>query len=436
MGREERIQRDELCNPGAVVSEAEAIVSIGRTARNVELIRQHGRRSFKALFCIVRLADLEHMAGMLGPESAELAIDEFVSRIRGLLRTSDELIPLSARTWALVLKGITGEDHVLLLIARLERLLAQPVIIFEEPVILKINLGYAVIDGNSESAESVFWMAERALEDAKSSGRIAAAPRATQENSTAKRWALEAELRQALDDGEFRLYFQPKLDARFRRIVGAEALVRWHSRRRGIVPPGAFIEVVEASDLAAPFTHFIFKHALALASAWPGELSVAVNLPPVLLSDVSLIHTITDAISIFDFEAERLEVEVTEGSLMQDLATSRARLAALRATGARVSIDDFGTGQSSLAQLRTLPLDQLKIDRSFVKDLDQQPELTKYIIDLARALKLTVVAEGVETEAQAQTLTEQGADYLQGYWIAKPMPQDTFVEWLGSRGVF
>jgi len=418
------------------MSEAEAIASIGRAAHNAELIRRHGKRSFKALFCIVRLADLEHMAGVLGPESAELAIGEFEARLKGLLRNTDEMIALSARTWALVLKGITSEDHVHLLIARLERLLAQPVVIFDEPVILRINLGYTVIDGNSEPAESLFWMAERSLEDAKNRGLITSRPKVAEKSTSAKRWALETELRQALDDGEFRLYFQPKLDARFRQIVGAEALVRWHSRRHGIVAPGAFIEVIEASDLAAPFTHFIIKHALALASAWPGDLSVAVNLPPPLLSDASLIHTITDALSIFDFEAGRLEVEVTEGSLMLDVATSRTRLAALRQTGARVSIDDFGTGQSSLALLRTLPVDQLKIDRSFVRDLHEQPELTKYIIDLARALKLTVVAEGVEDEAQARILTEQGADYLQGYWIAKPMPQDTFVEWLGSRGVF
>jgi diguanylate cyclase len=126
---------------------------------------------------------------------------------------------------------------------------------------------------------------------------------------------------------------------------------------------------------------------------------------------------------------------VTEGTLMRDPEASRGRLSALRALGISISIDDFGTGQSSLAQLRSLPVNQLKIDRSFVNEVLDQPELVKYIIDLARALRLTVVAEGVEQEAQARLLNELGADLLQGYWIARPMQQDVFIEWLRGHGV-
>jgi len=417
------------------MSETQALASIGRATRNAAIIRRHGGRTVMAVFCMVRLADLEQMAGVLGPESAELAIGEFQLRMQGVLRNTDEMIPLSARTWALVLKGITSEDHVVLAVARLERLLAEPVIIFDEPVMLRLNLGYKVIEGSEESSEAIFWMAERSLEEAKTDGVIAPKRGTHDDGATGKHWVLERELRQALEDGEFRLYFQPKIDARFRRVVGAEALVRWHSRKHGVVAPGGFIEVIENSDLAAPFTHFIFKHALALASGWPGELSVAVNLPPSALGDESLSHTICDALAIFDIEPHRLEIEVTEGTLMHDLGTSLDRLAALRAAGIGIAIDDFGTGHSSLAQLSSLPVDQLKIDRSFVSQVATRPELVKYIIDLARALRLTVVAEGVEQEEQARIVTEYGADFLQGYWIARPMQQETFITWLANQGV-
>jgi len=417
------------------MSEALALISIGRAARNADIIREHGGRTVMAVFCIVRLADIEQMAGAMGPESAEFAIGEFKARMQDALRSADEMIPLSTRTWALLLKGITSEDHVILALARLERLLAEPVIIFDEPVMLRVNLGYQVIEGTEPSPESVFWMAERSLEEAKSAGLIAPKLRASNQKAPGSNWVLERELRQALEDGEFRLHFQPKIDATFRQVVGAEALVRWYSRKRGVVAPGEFIEVIEHSDLAAPFTHFIFKHALALASAWPGELSVAVNLPPSALSDESLSHTICDALAIFDIDPGRLEIEITEGTLMHDLAASTARLAALRKVGVQISIDDFGTGHSSLAQLKSLPVNQIKIDRSFVAEVTQQPELVKYIIDLAHALKLSVVAEGVEQAEQARILKAQGANFLQGYWIAKPMPQEQFIEWLGNQGV-
>lgn len=417
------------------MSEAQALTAIGRASHNVALIQRHGRRRLMAVLCIVRLADLEQMAGALGPESAELACEEFRERLHGLLRDADEMIALSTRKWALLLKGITSEDHVVLAIARLERLLAEPVIIFDEPVMLRVNLGYRVIDGHESSAEALFWGAEQSLEAAKRAGLTAQHAQDTAAEPAARGWLLEAELRQALDDGEFQLYFQPKIDARFHRVVGAEALVRWHSRKHGVVAPGAFIETIERSDLAGPFTHFIFKHALALASDWPGELSVAVNLPPSALADAALPHTIRDALAIFDVAPERLEIEITEGTLMLDPALSRRRLEALRTLGIRISIDDFGTGHSSLAQLRSLPVDHLKIDRSFVADVVAQPELVKYVIDLARALRLTVIAEGVEDEAQAVVLTELGADLLQGYWISRPIDQQTFVAWLNERGV-
>jgi predicted signal transduction protein with EAL and GGDEF domain len=221
----------------------------------------------------------------------------------GLLRDSDELIPLSARKWALVLKGITSEDHVALVLARLERLLAEPVIILDEPIMLRINLGFRVIDGSEPSPEAIFWLAEQSLEEAKRTGVTARAGQQRLSESAGRNWMLERELHQALEDGEFRLYFQPKIDARFRRVVGAEALVRWHSRKHGVVAPGGFIETIERSDLAAPFTHFIFKHALALACDWPGRISVAVNLPPSALTDDSLSHTICDALAIYDLRA-------------------------------------------------------------------------------------------------------------------------------------
>jgi EAL domain-containing protein (putative c-di-GMP-specific phosphodiesterase class I)/GGDEF domain-containing protein len=417
------------------MAEAEALAAIGRANRNIGLIRRHGERSVMAVFCIVRLADLEQMAGVLGPESADLAIEEFHTRMQGLLRHSDELIALSARKWALLLKGITSEDHVALAIARLERLLAEPVIMFDQPVMLRVNLGYRVIEGTEQAPERVFWAAEESLEEAKRAGLTATAPHTEEATPAGRNWVLERDLRQALEDGEFHLYFQPKIDARFRNVVGAEALVRWHSRKHGVLGPGQFIETIENSDLAGPFTHFIFKHACALASRWPGTLPVAVNLPPSALIDDSLSHTICDALSIFDLDPDRLEIEITEGTLMRDLPAATARLVALRELGIRISIDDFGTGQSSLAQLRSLPVDQIKIDRSFVNDVLKQPELVRYIIDLARALKLGIVAEGVEEEAQARVLTDLGADSLQGYWIARPMPQESFIDWVCAQGV-
>jgi EAL domain-containing protein (putative c-di-GMP-specific phosphodiesterase class I) len=255
-----------------------------------------------------------------------------------------------------------------------------------------------------------------------------------------ERVVMESSLRMALKDDQFVVYFQPQYNALTNTIVGMEALVRWQHPTLGLVPPGKFIPIAEESGLIIEIDQVVMKKAMKQFSLWykdglnPGTLSL--NLAMKQLNEKYFIQTLLNTMHTLEFQPKWLELEVTEGQVMNNPNASIEKLKIISDIGIELAIDDFGTGYSSLAYLKKLPLNKLKIDRSFIKDLPQDEEdaaITKAIIALATSLNLTLIAEGVETEEQRDFLVANGCQNIQGFLYSPPLPIDKITLLLNEK---
>jgi EAL domain-containing protein (putative c-di-GMP-specific phosphodiesterase class I) len=255
-----------------------------------------------------------------------------------------------------------------------------------------------------------------------------------------ERLMLETGLRRALERGEFVLHYQPRLDLRRDSISGVEALLRWQHPDLGLLLPNHFVPLAEETGLIVPIGRWVLEHACAQNMGWQRQglpaVRVAVNLSPRQFVDPNLLNDVRNALGQSGMPPSSLELEITESMVMQDLARTVRLLNEIKDLGITLSIDDFGTGYSSMAMVRELPIDALKIDRSFVRDIDRDAEgkaIINAIIALGRALDLTVVAEGVETKEQEAFLRAQQCDEEQGYLISKPLPPEDFSVFLANQ---
>ncbi len=238
---------------------------------------------------------------------------------------------------------------------------------------------------------------------------------------------LEAGLRRALANSEFELYFQPILNTQTEHINRFEALIRWRHPERGLIAPSGFIAVAEEVGLIVPIGEWLIREACRIASNWPEDVSVAINISATQLKNLHLVDVIEEALHESRLAAHRLELEVTETVLLENSAATRAPLHRLRSLGLRIALDDFGTGFSSIGCLLSFPFDKVKIDQSFVSRLDGRPEsaaVIHAIVDLGAALGMVVTAEGVETQAQLRLLRAEACSEVQGYLFSPPRPAD------------
>lgn len=241
---------------------------------------------------------------------------------------------------------------------------------------------------------------------------------------------LEAALRRATLRQEFILHYQPQVDAKTGEYNGAEALVRWPTPERGLVPPGEFIPIAEETGLIVAIGEWVLRRACRDALAWPEGMRVAVNLSPVQVRDPGLADTVAGVLHDTGLPAARLELEITESVVMHNADTTMATLNRLRGMGIRVALDDFGTGYSSLSYLRQFPFDKIKIDQSFVRQTPGDAgsaAILRAVVTLGSSLGIATTAEGVETLAQLRFITAEGCDQAQGYLISRPVPQDKLL---------
>lgn len=298
---------------------------------------------------------------------------------------------------------------------------------------ISMKLGAAVFPEDGADADTLFKHAEAALKKAKASGERYLFYTQTMTHAGTDKLILENQLRQALDNEEFELYYQPKVNLASGRMTGAEALIRWNDPRTGLVPPGQFIPTLEETGLIHEVGRWALRQAIKDYLGWCAAglpvVRIAVNVSPLQLRDRGFIDEISQAISVDPQAAGGLELEITESLIMENVQHSISSLRALRDMGISIAIDDFGTGFSSLSYLSKFSVDTLKIDRSFVIEMTESAQglaLVSTIINLAHALKLKVVAEGVETEAQARLLRELDCDEMQGYLFSRPVPGELF----------
>ncbi|MFA7305512.1 MAG: EAL domain-containing protein [Hyphomicrobium sp.] len=231
----------------------------------------------------------------------------------------------------------------------------------------------------------------------------------------------------ALDQNQLDLYYQPLVDTEHRDVIAFEALLRWHHPLRGLIPPADFVPIAEETGLILEIGEWALRSACKEATKWPEAIRVSVNLSPIQFERGNLYQSVVDALTLSELAPHRLELEITEGVLLRDEINTRAILHNLRALGVRIALDDFGTAYASLSYLRSFPFDKIKIDRSFVRDLDVGKRkdceaIIQAVAGLGKQMQISTVAEGIETLDQAQTVTAAGCNELQGFYFSKPVP--------------
>jgi EAL domain-containing protein (putative c-di-GMP-specific phosphodiesterase class I) len=321
---------------------------------------------------------------------------------------------------------------------RLIQALERPFQVFGHEVFIATSIGVSCFPEHGDSIDALLQNADAATYHAKAQGPNMLCLYTPALNAeTSQRMRLENDLRRALERGELVLHYQPRMDIIGGRLVGAEALLRWQHAERGLMQPPQFIGLAEDTGLIVPIGEWVLRHACEQFCAWqaagvaPPRLSV--NVSARQLGHPELQGVIVSALEEAGMSPDALELEITEGTLMEHVEGGIARLQELGSMGVHLSIDDFGTGYSSLSMLKRLPIDALKVDRSFVGDIAVSPNdraITTAIIAMADTLELKVVAEGVETQAQLDLLREWGCAEAQGTFFSGPLPLETFVEFL------
>jgi predicted signal transduction protein with EAL and GGDEF domain len=301
------------------------------------------------------------------------------------------------------------------------------------------SIGIAVADAVSVTADDLLKRADIALYAAKAGGRgLHRFFEPKMEAAAEQDQRLRAELREALSRDEFRVQYQPILDLGTSKVASFEALLRWQHPQRGLVGPAEFIALAETTGVIVEIGEWVLHQACSLASTWPQDVSVSVNLSPRQFRASGLVHTVEETLSTSGLPPKRLQLEITESLLLQEDDEVRQTIERLRALGVRISIDDFGTGYSSLGYLRRFAVDNIKIDRSFVADLASNPRTTailQALIALARGLGISLTAEGIEAPWQVEQLRDLGCAQGQGYLFSRPMPPEVVGAFISTSWV-
>jgi diguanylate cyclase (GGDEF)-like protein len=305
--------------------------------------------------------------------------------------------------------------------------IGEPFDLDSHQVTVGTSIGIAVAPGDGSDPNQLLKSADLALDRAKAEGRgIHRFFEPDMDADMQARCKLQNDLRKALTNGEFELYYQPLVNLARDEICGLEALLRWHHPERGFVSPGEFIPLAEETGLIVPLGEWAMRQACAAAAKWPEHIKVAINLSANQFKNRHLVETVFSALAASGLPASRLELEITESVLLQNNEVTLATLHQLRALGVRIALDDFGTGYSSLSYLRSFPFDKIKIDRCFVSDLSESSEdalaILRAVASLGISLGIATTAEGVETQEQLARVREEGCTEMQGYLFSPPRP--------------
>jgi diguanylate cyclase (GGDEF)-like protein/PAS domain S-box-containing protein len=398
-----------------------------------------GARRLGVLF--MDLDGFKNINDTMGHSAGDLILQWAADRLRQGLRPSDvvsrggdpsadvELARLGGDEFTALILDIARPEDALVVAHRVLQLMRRPFKLNGRQLLLTASIGIAVYPEDGADAATLLKHSDTAMYHAKDLGRDNCQfYSASLTELAVKRMELESSLRQALERGEFTLAYQPQFDVAAGRIVSAEALIRWQHPTRGLVPPLEFIPLAEENGLIIPIGQWVLRTACAEAARWQRAgfgLRVAVNLSPLQFRDPMLVRNVLDALAETELRPELLELEVTESAVMEEGGATLATLEALRGAGVRVALDDFGTGYSSMSYLKRMPLNNLKIDRSFIEGLPDDGEdlaIVRAILSMARSMGFSVTAEGVETGEQAQMLKDMACDLLQGYYFSRPVP--------------
>jgi diguanylate cyclase (GGDEF)-like protein len=388
------------------------------------------------------LDGFKHINDSLGHPTGDKLLQSIAKRLVGCVRNSDTVSRQGGDEFVVLLTDAGQWEDAVIVAERILKAVAQAHPIEDHDLNVTTSIGVSVYPDDGEDAETLIRNADTAMYQAKAHGRHSYKFFKPAMNVRAvERHSIEASLREAIENDEFVLHYQPKVDLETGAITGAEALIRWTHPTRGVLSPDQFVPIAEDSGLIRQIGTWVLREACRQARSWLDQglppITMAVNVSASELSDETYVQRLFATLSETGMEPDFLELELTESVLMKHAHSAAIILQALRRTGIRVALDDFGTGYSSLSYLRDFPIDSVKIDRSFVNEvtsLQEDTSIVKAVISMAQSLGLRVVAEGVENLDQFQFLRAHSCDEAQGFLFSRAVPPDEFATLLESGG--
>jgi diguanylate cyclase (GGDEF)-like protein len=408
-----------------------------RAAQAVLIARREHTRAALMIFDLDRFKEVNDT---LGHHNGDLLLKEIGIRLRSELRESDSIARLGGDEFGVLLPKVSDTDAARSVAQKIRQSLRDPFILEGVTLDIGASVGIALYPEHGHDVDTLLQRADVAMYLAKEDHSGCELYSSERDEYSPSRLALVAELRRAIDQRELVLYYQPKAEVHSGRIVGVEALVRWEHPARGLLGPAEFVPLAERTGLVRDLTLYVLDAALRQIRAWQQdglEQSVSVNLSARDLLDVELPETISRLLERHEVESNQLELEITESVILADPMRARAVLTRLNAMGIELAIDDFGSGYSSLGYLKRLPVGLIKIDRSFVMNMEHDENdavIVRSTIDLGRNLGLKVVAEGVESQEIWRDLARLDCDLVQGYFLSRPMPAAELSDWIRHRG--
>ncbi len=375
--------------------------------------------------------DLDHFKAVndtLGHPTGDALLKSVAKRLRRILRGPDVVARLGGDEFAIIQSGVTTEAQAAKLAKRVLRAIGEPHHVLGRKVSVGASIGVVLAPGQGRDADELLKNADLALYRAKASGRgTYAFFQSELDQKVAQQWSMEADLRSAIGERQLALYYQPIVELQRNEVTGFEALMRWHHPVLGLVPPSTFIPLAEQTGLIVEMGAWALKQACQEATTWPEHIKVTVNLSSVQFEHGDLLEDVKDALSFSGLSPDRLELEITESVLLRDEARTHELLHKIRSLGVKFALDDFGTAYASLSYLRSFPFDKIKIDRTFIADLDNPKRkdciaIIHAVAGLAKQMQMSTVAEGVETLDQLKTVNLAGCEEVQGFYFSKPVP--------------
>jgi diguanylate cyclase (GGDEF)-like protein len=401
-----------------------------------QAIRTAARSGDEVAVFLMDLDRFKEVNDTLGHHSGDLLLQELSARLQRALRASDSVARLGGDEFGVLLPDLIDRQSIEEVVDRIRIAVERPFYVQDLPLAIETSIGVSIFPEHGQDVEALLQKADVAMYVAKGTNSTHMIYDPGEDEYDPTRLSLVGELRRAIEAAEVTVFYQPKADLRTGEVRGAEALVRWEHPERGLLMPDEFIPLAQHTGLIRPLTLTVIDIAMAQMRTWRNQglnLSVAVNLATRNLLDAGLPDDVQELLDKWQLDPASIEFEITESTIMADPFRALAVLKRLHEMGTKLSIDDFGTGYSSLAYLKRLPVDAVKIDKSFVLNMvtdESDAAIVRSTIDLARNLGLDVVAEGVEDEAIWQTLAELGCDFAQGHYLARPLPAAELVAWL------